>query len=79
MAVNQHTKKNIEANLAFSVDYNSWLEKLSDLQKWILDYLIQGFQTRKISEMINLAIEEVKKIIRELKKMFMKFFEIKMA
>ncbi|MHB8335897.1 MAG: hypothetical protein ACYDEE_00570 [Ignavibacteriaceae bacterium] len=79
MAVTQRTKENIEANMAFSVDYKSWLEKLSDLHKRILDYLIQGFQTRKISEMINIAVEVVKKIIKELKRMFIEFFEIRIA
>ena len=79
MAVKQRTKENIEANLAFAVDYKSWLDKLTDMHKQILDYLIQGFQTRKISEMIDIAIEEVRQIIRELKRMFMDFFEIKMA
>ncbi|MHB8337521.1 MAG: hypothetical protein ACYDEE_08900 [Ignavibacteriaceae bacterium] len=79
MTVTQRTKENIEANLAFAVDYKSWLNKLDDLHRKILDCLIQGYQTRKISEMINLAIEEVRQIIRELKRMFIEFFEIKMA
>ncbi len=79
MNITAKTKQSIEANLDFAVDYKNWLNKLDDLQRIILDCLIQGFQTRKISEMINLAVEEVRKIIKELKRMFIEFFEIKMA
>jgi len=79
MNVNQRTKENIEANLAFSVDFKNWLEKLSDLHKRILDYLIQGFKASKIAEIIKANTDIVRKIIKELKKLFMEFFEIRMA
>jgi hypothetical protein len=78
MAVNQRTKENIEANIAFSVDYNSWLEKLSSIHKRILNYLIQGYNASKIAEMIREDTVKVKKIIKELRKLFVEFFEIKM-
>jgi hypothetical protein len=79
MAVNQRTKESIEANIVFSVDYKDWLKKLNCTHKKILDYLIQGFKASKIAEMIHANINLVKKVIKELKELFIEYFEIKIA
>ena len=76
MCVTPKTKENIEANLAFNVDYKEWLETLNKTQKRILDLLIQGFRCSKIAQMIHSTSCKVKQIIMELRQCFVEFFEI---
>lgn len=53
MNVTPKTKENVEANVAFGVDYKDWLQKLSTPHKQILEYLIQGFTAPKIAMQMN--------------------------
>ena len=76
MTVTPRTKENIESNIGFSVDYNDWVEKLSDAYKQILDYLIQGFTASKIATLVNESIAKVRTIIKELRQYFVQFFQL---
>ena len=70
------TKEIVEANLVFGVDYKDWLKKLSDANKQILDYLIQGFTAPKIATLLHQKTTKVRQIIKELRQYFVQFFQL---
>jgi hypothetical protein len=76
MTVTPRTKENIEAAYCFPIDYEHWLAQLDELQQQILNYLIQGYKISKIAEIIKATISKVKKVIREIQKLFVGFFDI---
>ncbi|MDP3150347.1 MAG: hypothetical protein Q8N83_14590 [Ignavibacteria bacterium] len=76
MNVTPKTKENVEANVVFSMDYNDWLQKLSDAHKQILEYLIQGFTAPKIASIVKESVTKVRTIIKDLQKLFVQFFRV---
>ena len=77
MTCTPKSKQLVEDNLAFSVDFNSWLTKLNTSQKRLLDLLIQGYKTSRIAEKLRTSAKVVKDKIIELRNSFVSFFSIK--
>ena len=69
------SKEMIEEQLSFEIDFKNWKSRLDDLQKKILDYLMQGFSAKNISEMMSMAYSKVVNMIRNLKIAFLNYFE----
>ena len=76
MTASVRNKQLVDDNLAFNVDFKSWLEKLSDLQRKVVDLLIQGYKASRIAEKIRLTASKVKNVISQLKVLFVKFFHL---
>ena len=76
MTCTPKSKQLVEDNLAFSVDFNSWLTKLNTSQKRLLDLLIQGYKTSRIAEKLRTSAKVVKDKIIELRNSFVSFFSI---
>lgn len=70
------SKENVEATVCFQIDYRDWFEQLNEFQKQILDYLIQGFKASKIAEMVHAKTSEVRKLIQELRSLFVNYFDV---
>lgn len=73
MTFNPRTK-NVDDVLAFNIDFQDWIAQLNSLQKQILNYLIQGYKTSKIAEMIRSTSGKVKQIINQLQELFVGYF-----
>jgi hypothetical protein len=67
-------KERIEDEIMFRIDFKDWTATLDDLQKKILDYLMQGFSAKNISEMMSVAYGKVVNLIRNLKIAFLNYF-----
>jgi hypothetical protein len=68
------SKEMVEEQISFNIDFKDWQKTLDDLQKKILDYLMQGFSAKNISEMMSLAYAKVVNLIRGLKVAFLNYF-----
>jgi len=68
------SKEMIEEQLSFEIDFKDWKATLDDLQKKILDYLMQGFSAKNISEMMSMGYSKVVNLIRGLKVAFLNYF-----
>ena len=68
-------KERIENEISFSIDFKDWQKTLDDLQKKILDYLMQGFSAKNISEMMSMGYAKVVNIIKNLKANFLNYFQ----
>jgi hypothetical protein len=69
------SKEVVEDQISFSIDFKDWQKTLDDLQKKILDYLMQGFSAKNISEMLSMAYAKVVNLIRDLKANFLNYFQ----
>lgn len=69
-------KQFVDCSMGFSIDYDSWIEKLSPIQRLVLDMLIQGYKASRIAEKIQMTITSVKKVISELKIQFKRYFQL---
>jgi hypothetical protein len=72
-----YNKEVVDSTLAFNLDFKSWLEKLSDMQREVLDLLIEGYKASKIAEKIHQSAGTVRSIIKQMKEFFVRFFHIK--
>ena len=68
------SKEMVEEQISFNIDFKDWEATLDDLQKKILDYLMQGFSVKNISEMLSLGYAKVVNLIRDLKAAFLNYF-----
>ena len=68
------SKELVEEQISFNIDFKDWEATLDDLQKKILDYLMQGFSAKNISEMMSMAYAKVVNLIRGLKIAFLNYF-----
>ena len=75
MTAKPRAKEIVEEQISFTIDFKDWQKTLDDLQKKILNYLIEGFSVKKISEMIRMAYAKVKNLIRDLKIAFLNYFQ----
>jgi len=66
--------KSREAVLVFNVDFSRWINRLYDLQKRIVEYLVQGFQFKEIAKFIKTKVSKVKAIVREIQEQFLNYF-----
>jgi hypothetical protein len=69
------SKEVVEEQISFSIDFKDWQKTLDDLQKKILDYLMQGFSAKNISDMMSMAYSKVVNLIRDLKVNFLNYFQ----
>lgn len=76
MPISTKSKEDIDLALVFNVDYSRWVNRLNDLQKRIVEYLIQGFCMKEIAKFIKATVNKVKAIVREVQKQFLNYFEL---
>lgn len=76
MPANARNKQLVDDTLAFTVDFKSWLEKLNEFQRNVLDLLIEGYKASKIAELLKISAQQIKARILELKRSFVRFFHI---
>jgi len=69
------SKEVVEEQMSFNIDFKGWQKTLDDLQKKILDYLMQGFSAKNISEMMSMGYAKVVNLIRNLKIAFLNYFQ----
>ena len=74
MTLKQRNKEEVEEAIAFQIDYNNWQEKLSRIEKKVLNFLIQGFDARTIADKIHCSYTRIKNIVTDLKKAFLRYF-----
>ena len=73
MTFNPRTR-DVDEIYSFNIDFQDWIAQLNSLQKQILNYLIQGYKTSKIAEMIRSTSSKVKQIINQLQELFVGYF-----
>jgi len=76
MTFSTRSKQLVDEAVSFHMDYKLWLAQLNKQQQQILDYLIQGYKASKIAELINCAYSFVRQAIKEIQKLFVRFFKI---
>ncbi|MCE1168217.1 MAG: hypothetical protein LWX70_08980 [Sphingobacteriia bacterium] len=76
MTGNVRNKEIVDSTLAFNVDYKAWLEILTGIQRKVFDLLIQGYKASRIAEKAHLTAATVKKVITQLKELFVQFFHL---
>ena len=69
------SKELVEEQVTFSIDFKNWQKTLDDLQKKILDYLIEGLSVKSIADMMKITYVKVKNLIRSLKISFLNYFQ----
>jgi len=69
-------KEIVDETLAFNIDFKTWIEQLTDLQRNILALLIQGYKASTIVKKTHLTAATVKKVISQLRDLFVKFFHM---
>ena len=67
-------KEMVEQQISFNIDFKDWQQTLGELEKKILNYLMQGFKIKDISEMLKMTYARVKNLIRDMKISFLNFF-----
>jgi DNA-binding NarL/FixJ family response regulator len=76
MTFGSKSKEAIDSASVFDVDYSLSTNRLADLQKRIVEYLIQGFRLNEIAKFIKATVGEVKAIVREIQEQFLNYFEV---
>ncbi len=59
MTIPGRSREAIDSALVFNVDYSIWVNRLNNLQKEIVDYLIEGFRLKEIAERIRITVNKV--------------------
>lgn len=75
MPISERSKEAIDEALVFNVDFSRWINRLNDVQRKVVNYLIQGFRVKEIAEIIKTTANNVKTIVREVQKRFLNYFE----
>ena len=68
-------KEAVEEQISFAIDFKEWQSTLDDMQQKVLEYLIEGFSIKNISEMMRMAYAKVTELIRNLKNSFLNYFQ----
>lgn len=68
-------KEAVEEQILFNIDFKDWQKTLDELQRKILDYLMQGFNAKNISEMLKITYAKAVYLIRDLKTAFLNYFQ----
>jgi hypothetical protein len=76
LAATPKSREADDSNLVLNVDYGIWINGLNDLQKKVVEFLIQGFNLEEIAEFIKATISEVKSIVKEIRQDFLNYFEL---
>ena len=74
MPAKTNDKEKIEEHLSFNIDFSNWQARLSNDERTILNYLMQGYKAQKISEILQRSYTRIKEIIGDLKKAFVEYF-----
>ncbi len=76
MTIPGRSREAINLALVFNVDYSIWINRLNDLQKMIVEYLVQGFRLKEIAAIIKETLNKVKAIVREIQEKLLKYSEL---
>ena len=79
MMIPSRSKEAIDAALTFNVDYSRWINRLNDIERKVVNYLVQGFRLKEIAKFIKATAAKVKGIIREIQKQFVNYFEMEVC
>ncbi len=59
----------------FNVDYSIWIIRLDDLQRKVVEILIEGFKLKEIAKFVKATVSKVKSIVKEIQQQFVNYFE----
>jgi DNA-directed RNA polymerase specialized sigma24 family protein len=79
MPLSAKSKEAADEALVFNVDYSRWINRLNEIQRTVVSYLIQGFRLKEIAEIIKASASKVKAILREIQERFAKYFQMDAA
>ena len=74
MTMKYNSRETIEETISFQIDFKDWQQTLTKKEKTILSHLMQGYKTKKIAEILQLAYHIVQTIIKKLKQEFLNYF-----
>ncbi len=74
-----NTRRRAEEGMSFYVDFNSFLQKLTTMQKQIVEMLISGFKLNEICRKLKQTDYFVRQIINSVKEAYLRFFEVELA
>jgi DNA-binding NarL/FixJ family response regulator len=58
-------KEAVEDAYAFQIDFKAWKERLTRTEKKVLQLLMEGYRAMKISELLKLSYDTLKKLSKE--------------
>lgn len=70
-------KQLVEDNLVFGIDFKEWFSGLTNLQRKILNYLMEGYKASKIAIKLRKSAQVIRLTIGEIRQSFVRFFHIR--
>jgi DNA-binding NarL/FixJ family response regulator len=58
-------EKFLNDTAAFQIDFKAWKERLTRTEKKVLQLLMEGYRAMKISELLKLSYDTLKKLSKE--------------
>jgi hypothetical protein len=74
MPSDARTREAADSALTFSVDYGIWMSKLNDVQRTILEFLIQGYNVKEIASMFKATRCRITATIKGIQQQFLNYF-----
>ncbi len=71
-----NTRQRVEESISFYVDFRLFLEKLTKIQRQIINLLISGFRLKEIGRRLRQSDYKIKQIIDSVKEAYLKYFEV---
>jgi len=74
MSSNTWKKESVEDQISFQIDFKDWQKTLTKQEKIILSHLMQGYNVKGISDILQLTYQTVRTITIKLKQLFLNYF-----
>jgi len=69
-------KEAVEEQISFNIDFKDWQQTLTKQEKTILSHLMQGYNAKDISDILQLNYHSIRQIIILLKEKFLEYFSL---
>ncbi|MCJ7553577.1 MAG: LuxR C-terminal-related transcriptional regulator [Ignavibacteriaceae bacterium] len=69
-------KEAVEEQISFQIDFKDWQRTLTAQEKTILTHLMQGYKAKDIADILQLAYQTIRQIIKHLKERFLEYFRL---
>ena len=74
MSAKPWKKEAVEEQISFHIDFKDWQQTLTNEENIILSHLMQGYNAKDISDILQLTYQTVRTIILKLKQLFLDYF-----
>ena len=74
-----NTRQRDEEGMSFYLDFHSFLQKLSTMQRQIVEMLISGFKLKEICRRLKQSDYYIRQILNSVKEAYLRFFEVELA